>query len=49
MEQIATSLTYDGLILAYDEGNLTTGDFIHVLAEHGWLNRYVEEFIGMVN
>ena len=48
MKLNAEALDYYGLIKSHDEGLLTTSDFVHTLAEHGWLDRYVAEFIEMV-
>ena len=40
---------YHELRSSYDKGFLSTGIFLHVLAQNNLLERYIADFIGMVN
>jgi hypothetical protein len=49
MELNAETLDYYGLLKSYDEGCLNTSQFVQKLFEKGWFDRYLAEFIEMVN
>lgn len=49
MRNVNNSLDYNGLLKLYNEGFFTTSVFIRMLVENGWFDRYLAEFIEMVN
>lgn len=49
MQYVKDTLDYYGLCKSYDEGCFDTADFVRQLVEHGWFDRYVSDFIVMVN
>ncbi len=45
----AGDISYESLVASYETGCLQTSDFILTLEEQGWFDRYVDEYIGMVD